>query len=217
MDSIYVLVQARSSAPWKAVASISDMPGISGGPETPVLDSAGYATAVSGRQQASGRRPWPAGLALPAATHSGSGHPFHLPLSNVALTPSGNPVSQASSRKLGWQVSIMWVPYMQAPYALAAPGGGAVVIFAEEQRYSWTAISAQAQLRSTDDPAVGSHFYAPWPQFASLSHVTSVREGQRISLETIYDWLAVDPPAHSPGGVLLLPISDDGFAGVSAN
>jgi hypothetical protein len=214
--SVYVLVQARPSTPWQAVFRTS-APGL-GPTETPVLDPAGYAAAVPLASSSQVAAPGQVASLYTRQLNSGSGSLFYQPFSKVsALTPGGNPVSEAASAKLGWQVSIQWAPYVQPAYALATRAGGAIVIFTVDQQLSWTGISAHPQLPSTNDPAVGQYYYAPWPQFASLAHVTSTRAGLRISLETIYDWLAVDPPAHSHPGVVVLAEGSNGFAGASAN
>jgi hypothetical protein len=211
-NSVYVLVQARPSARWLAVARMNS-PGF-GPADTPVLDSAGYAVAVPVASTRFAAAPARLASLYSLQLTTGAGDFFYYPF-RVPLSPGGNPVSQIGSGKLGWRVSIHWEPFPQPAYALAVPARRAIVIFTVDQQFSWTAISAHAQLPSTNLPAVGQYFYAPWPQFASLAHATSVHLGLRISLETIYDWLAIDPPANSTDAVQL-PLGGNGFAGVSS-
>jgi hypothetical protein len=215
-NSIYVLAQAQPGAQWKAVTALTDMPGL-GPDQTPTLDSAGYANSVPAASTGLLAAPGQLASLYQRELDSGSGRLFDRLLGNTfALTPGGNSVSEARSGKLGWEVSIQWMRYAQPVYALATSAGRAIVIFALDQHFNWTAISAHPQLPPSSLPTVGQYFYAPWPQFARLAHVASLRKGLRISLETIYVWLAVDPPVHGLGEVLL-PVDYDGFAGVSSN
>lgn len=209
--NIYVLTQPAPSAAWKAVAQVSDFAGT--GPwQTPVLDSAGYATAVRLSQPGLVAAPSQLASLYLRQLNSGSGHMFP----DFKLNPGPGYVSEAKSGKLGWHVSIRWLRFPQHVYALAAADGRVIVIFPEYQQFTWTALSARARLLPSSNNLVGEFFYGPWPEFARLARVASVRKGLRISLDTVYDFLAVDGPASQASAVPLTNADTD-YVGVSSS
>jgi hypothetical protein len=210
---LFVLVQASRGATWQAAISTPNYLGdMAGALSSIALDSAGYATVVA--PDASGLVVSPASLAAVYARDL-NGKPgatlFAAGPATSGITASDRQIS-AQTTTFGWRLTDVQRPARLPVYALRSKNGGAVVIFVTYDQFSWTALSAAAQLPKSNTQAA-QLTYEPSPDVARAAGVTRVRAGLRISLNAFGQCIAEVPP--SGAGLISVPLYSGGLVSIT--
>lgn len=214
--ALFVMVQASRGAPWKAAI---EMAHVLGSPLTAALgsialDSGGYATALPANDPLLTVSPSSLPALYARQQDSRPGPVVFAAGTNTTAFLAQDRSVEARSPAYGWRVTDIQRPSSLPVYALTAKNGGAVVIFVTYDQFSWTALSAAAQLPRSGTKASGQ-LYEPAPDYASAAGVTAVRAGLRISLQSFCQCIADVPAAN--GGLMNLADYSGGILGVTRN
>jgi hypothetical protein len=194
---LFLLVQRASGAPWQApIVMLHGEGSLPAALAEIAVDQQGYATALPPDDPGLAATP----ASLPALYsrqfNSASGRGRFAPGLNTTVFHAHDQSVFAGAVRYGWRVTDVMRPSGQPVYALRTLTGAALVIFVDYDDFSWTALTAAAQLPSGNTPAVNQQF-EPNPSLAKVLGVATVQAGLRLTIHALCQCIADDPPAQA--------------------